>query len=374
MELIYHTPETKNNYSNFDKSITKIVDNEKIKIACPYIGISYLKEAIISKCKDFQLITDINALFYSLRNKDDINSTLSFIEENKNKIRHYSNLHSKAIISNKQALFGSSNFTYSGINRNNELSVLINEPDKVKELSNWFDSWWQFSAEINIEELKKKIKSYKPKQDSTSSNELFIANNNIINCIYNKPKKSKKESYEVDEDFLKNVVLKHYNDKEWLLSFCSLAKHILTKFNISNDNNRLCITCCGGRYQIAITIGQRYIIYPLEKKEPTIDLIMPLDFDKDNAKKQGLYKATYFTNHTHPEAAWCKYTTTSGSFSLNTKTITEWETAVEKELYRTKNNSGYRYAHQPILYSFIMDEKFRNRILNEVYNKKEEVQ
>ncbi len=364
MELIYHTPATKNDPSIFDKSITTIVTNENIKIACPYIGISYLKEAIVSQCTDFQLITDINALFSSLQNKDDINSALLFIENNLNKIRHYSGLHSKAIISNKQALFGSSNFTYSGINKNNELSVLIDEPDKIIELSKWFDSWWEFSAEINIEELKKKIKSYKPKPNSTSSKELLMVNNNIINCKYKKPKK---ESYEVDEDFLKNVVLKHYIDKDWLLSFCSLAKHILTKYNISNDNNRLCITCCGGRYQIAITIGQRYIIYPLEKKEPTINLIMPLDFDEENAKNEGLYKITHFTTHKQNEAAWCRYNTASGSFALNAKTISEWESAVEKELYRTKNNSGYRYAHQPILYTFIMDDKFRNRILDEVY-------
>ena len=107
-------------------------------------------------------------------------------ENNLNKIRHYSGLHSKAIISNKQALFGSSNFTYSGINKNNELSVLIDEHDKILELSKWFDSWWEFSAEINIEELKKKIKSYKPKPNSTSSKELLMANNNIINCKYKK--------------------------------------------------------------------------------------------------------------------------------------------------------------------------------------------
>lgn len=370
MRLLYHTPETKNNISVFDSAIENIVKNEIIKIACPYIGMSYFKETIISKCKDFKLITDINELFSSLRNKDDINSALDFISNNANKIRHYSGLHSKAIITTKNVFFGSSNLTYSGINKNNELSAIFEEPDKVNELTKWFDSWWEVSAQINIQELKEKIKNYKPKQETSTSKNKLVENNNIINCKYSKHKKSEKESYEIDEDFLKNFVLKHYQDKDWLLSFCSLAKYILTKFSITNDNKRLCITCSGGRAQIAITIGKRYILYPLEEENPTINLIMPIDFDVNNAKKEGLYNVTYFTKYMKNDAAWCHYKTKSGAFSLSKTTIKEWEAAVEQEVYRSTNQSPYRYSHQPLLYTFIMDDEFRNRIINEVYSSK----
>ncbi len=368
MTLLYHTPETKNNTSVFDSAIENIVMNESIKIACPYIGMSYFQETIISQCKDFKLITDINELFSSLQNKDDINSALDFIIKNVDKIRHYSGLHSKAIISPKKVFFGSSNLTFSGINKNNELSAIFDEPDKIKELSIWFDSWWEVSAKINVEELKEKIQNYKPKQKTSTSKVNLIENNNIINCKYSKHKKSEKESYEIDEDFLKNFVLKHYPDKDWLLSFCFLAKYILTKYNITNDNKRLCISCSGGRAQIAITIGKRYILYPLEEEYPTIDLIMPIDFDKNTAQKEGLYSVTYFTKYMKNDAAWCHYKTKSGAFSLNKQTIKEWESAVEKEVYRSTNQSPYRYAHQPLLYSFIMDDEFRNRIIKEVYS------
>jgi hypothetical protein len=51
---------------------------------------------------------------------------------------------------------------------------------------------------------------------------------------------------------------------------------------------------------------------------------------------------------------------------LNATTLMEWENAIENELSRSKRSSCRKY-HQGILYKFIFEKDFRNRIMGEIY-------
>ena len=305
MELIYHLPEKKGSRSPFDEAVEKVVKNEQIKIACPYIGLSYFKEAIQAKCQDFRLLTDINELFAAFRTKNDINSALDFIINNQHRIKHYSNLHSKVIISSKKAFFGSSNLTFSGITNNNELSVLVDDLEKVNELNNWFDLWWQQASDIDTEELKTKLHQYKIGENVKPKIRL-LKNNNTIRSSYKTSIKEERISKKIDSDFLKSII-RHVPNKEWLISYCDLVYHILNNFNIKEDDKRLCISCKSSSYKISITIGQRYVIYPGDDDKSTINLIMPKDFDETNAEKEGKTEITYFTKHYKNDVPWVHY-------------------------------------------------------------------
>lgn len=367
MDLIYHLPNKLIERSPFDIAIESVVKNKIIKIACPYIGISYFKSAIISQSKDFFLITDVNALITSCENIKEINKILTFIIDNQKKIRHISGLHSKIIISKDNAFVGSSNLTTAGITRNNELSIIINESEKIKELNQWFDIWWNNSLEINIKDLKTKITEFTKSKTSISPIPEFIKNNNTIRSQYENHEKNGSVDFEIDRDYLINF-LRYWKNKEWLISYCNLAKHILTKFKLKDDDIRLCINCRSDKHRLPITIGQRYIMQPHEDGEFTVSLIMPITYDIKNAKLDGRTKTTYYQKGSKNDVPWVHYDKPEPSFTFNKETITQWEIAVENELKRTKK-SGFKKFHQPEIYKLFMDEDYRNQIIQEVFGK-----
>jgi superfamily II DNA/RNA helicase len=70
-------------------------------------------------------------------------------------------------ISRGEALVGSSNFTYDGLNMNKELNVMLMERNKVEYLDHWFDSLWEEAQDFNQDLLKiVDISSKLPKSDS----------------------------------------------------------------------------------------------------------------------------------------------------------------------------------------------------------------
>lgn len=365
MDLIYHLPNEPIERSPFDIAIESVVKNKKIKIACPYIGISYFKSSIISQCKDFLLLTDVNALITSCKNANEINKVQAFIIDNQKNIRHFSGLHSKLIISKDNAFVGSANLTTAGITNNNEISIVINEPDKIQELNHWFDSWWNNSLEINIRELKSKINEYTKSKPTIPSIPEFVKNNNTIRSKYENHEKDGSVDFEIDRDYLVNF-LRHWKSKEWLIAYCNLAKHILTKFNLKDDDVRLCINCRSDKHRLPITIGQRYIIQPHEDGEFSVSLIMPKNYDNENAKLDGATRTTYYQKGSKNDVPWVHYNKPDNSFTFNTETIKQWEIAVENELRRTKK-SGFKKYHQPEIYKLIMDEEYRNQIIQEVF-------
>ena len=97
MELIYHTNESiSGGISPFDKTIRKICKNQKVHITCPYISIDYIQN-ILELCPEWKLISDIIEWLRS--NTDDSRrKIINFVIDNKDRIRHYPDLHAKVII------------------------------------------------------------------------------------------------------------------------------------------------------------------------------------------------------------------------------------------------------------------------------------
>lgn len=138
---------------DFKSEILNLISNkeQEIKIICPYLTLDIFKE-IIEKSNNWKLITDIKALFLSTEKSKHI-ILREFINDNNNKIKHIDNVHAKAIILNDKALFGSANFTNSGLHKNIELSAIIDDSEKVKELNTWFDELWDKSKYLDIEKV-----------------------------------------------------------------------------------------------------------------------------------------------------------------------------------------------------------------------------
>ena len=366
MKLIYHLPEENYTRSPFDIAITDLIKDKSIKIACPYIGLDYFQNSIVNQCNDFILLTDINELFSSCRNYSSIEELMSFIQDNSEKIRHFAGLHSKIIISDTKAFFGSANLTKSGITERNELSAVIDNRADISLLDNWFDTWWKIGSIIDIDSIQKRLKE--KKEYLPFKNEIkmyFFDSKHLIKTTYELPK-SKNDLIDrtQNEEFLINF-LKHWNNKDWMSSYFDLAKHILQKYNIDVNDQRLCISFRRDKYRIPITIGQRYILAPHHRKQNSIGLIMPMKYDIENSKIEGTFITTYFTKNRSNDAAWVHYDKGIGNFHFNSTTLKEWEHAVEEELNKSKMSSFRKY-NQPILYKFIVDERYRKEIINEL--------
>jgi hypothetical protein len=363
MKLIYHLPSGNNIIrSPFDIAINEMIKDKIIKIACPYIGLNYFENVIIAGCKDWELLTDINALISSQQNKNMIEKTVRFLERFHKKIQHLDGLHSKVIISEGSALIGSANFTNNGITENNEMSIIISDFYKIQELNKWYNTWWQYAVELKADifiDLRNQIKNI----EYVKNDIHYISSSKLIKTNYEQINIKNRINEQKDEEYLINF-LKHWNNKVFTEYFFDLAQYIIEKYNINENDERLCITFREERYKIPVTIGQRYVLAPYWFNE-SIGLIMPLEYHKENAKFDGCYKEKPFKIKQKNNACWVYYKKES-EIKLNNTTIAEWEKAINNELNRSKKSS-YRKYHQFILYKFIKDHEYRNKILEEIY-------
>lgn len=141
MRLIYHANDGTNSESPFDREIVSIAKKSSLRIACPYVSLSYL-ERITDLATSWKLLTDIEELL-SLVMPSERNRAAFFICENDQYIRHIPKLHSKVVIGNSAALIGSANLTVEGIFHRTEMAVSISANETLQELAKWFDCLWE---------------------------------------------------------------------------------------------------------------------------------------------------------------------------------------------------------------------------------------
>ena len=346
MKLIYQLPHAHGKNikpSPFDIAISEMVKEKSIQVACPYITLDYFKEVILNGCKDWELLTDVNAFIKSQgkKNKEEV---IDFLEEFSTKIKHQDSSHVNVIIAEDRVLIGSENFTEKGIAGNNEMSVIISDVEKVNEIKMWYNEWWQYASHKKIDTI----------------------------YILNKIKQV--EVNESDEERLVRY-LKLWNDKIYTEYYFNLAQHIIEKFNINEQDKRLCISLKRQHYRIPITIGGRDILTPYWETK-CIGLMMPLEFDEENASIEG-WGGGYntFTNRYGELEAYEIYYKKKREEKFNDITMSEWERVVENELKRLEYKFlkiypvTWRNKHQAIVYKFICDKEYRDTILNEIYKR-----
>jgi len=165
-KLIYHTKESySGGVSPFDKTIHKICKDQNILLTCPYIGIKYI-EKILLKSRTWKIISDVEEWVKSSYG-DSRKQIINFILENRNKIHHFPNLHSKVIITGNKGFIGSANFTKMGITERIEMAVLIQDSFQVLELKSWFENLWDSSDEVDDNELLKFFKKIEQSKITT---------------------------------------------------------------------------------------------------------------------------------------------------------------------------------------------------------------
>jgi len=138
-ELIYHPPSSApGDVSPFDEAVISVVKDNNVKIACPYLNLTYVQR-IIRLSQSWQILTDAEEWLAS-HNKNAREQIQKFIKDNSERIHHCRDLHAKVIVAGEKALVGSANFTHKGITQRTEMSVLFEDEPQVEELDLWFNN------------------------------------------------------------------------------------------------------------------------------------------------------------------------------------------------------------------------------------------
>jgi hypothetical protein len=150
--LKYHQPgEPPGTVSPIDEAIDQMVRGQQVDIACPYLGLAYLKR-VIKLASSWRLLTDVDQWIIS-QAQNSRRKIYDFITPHSERVRHYPDLHAKVIIAQEKALVGSANFTLKGIAGRIEMCALFEKTSEVAELRDWFDRLWPLSDLVNSDQL-----------------------------------------------------------------------------------------------------------------------------------------------------------------------------------------------------------------------------
>ena len=128
--------------------------NKKILIAAAFFSNSDIIKKFIENGCTIKLIIRLN----KGTSATELEKLIPFMESQKIEIRFFSDEHFHPkfyIFETEKAFIGSSNLTNSGLNKNQEMNIQIEEPELINELITVFNSYWTQAKLLTKEEIKK---------------------------------------------------------------------------------------------------------------------------------------------------------------------------------------------------------------------------
>ena len=155
--LLYHDPDLRGAVSPFDRALLSITTGDDVRLACPYISLPYL-ERLIRCSASWRLLTDVEEWLRSesRKNREDI---FRFLVRYEPMIRHCHRLHAKVAVGSRAAMLGSANFTDLGIRGRTEMSIMIEEEPHIRQLTEWFETYWARGQELRLSDIRKYLKT-----------------------------------------------------------------------------------------------------------------------------------------------------------------------------------------------------------------------
>lgn len=138
--LLYHTPDTPDQESPFDRAIVQVIRDQDVKLVSPYISLEYLQR-LIHMSRSWRLVSDVLE-WLSATPKRERNLVYDFLAQHDGLIHHYPAIHAKTVLSGAGAYTGSANLTHSGVLRRTEFGVLLTDQVQIQEIHDWFDAIW----------------------------------------------------------------------------------------------------------------------------------------------------------------------------------------------------------------------------------------
>ncbi len=131
-ELLYHGFDSSSDISPFNDALEQISDSEWLGIACPYISLNILHD-LTAVADYWRLITEI-AEWTRTQSADHREAIVGLVQEHSESIHDCRELHAKLLVGDDGSFLRSANLTDSGLNRNAEPAVHIQNIDEIADM------------------------------------------------------------------------------------------------------------------------------------------------------------------------------------------------------------------------------------------------
>jgi hypothetical protein len=375
-ELIYHPSNSApGDVSPFDEAVISVVKDNNVKIACPYLNLTYVQR-IIRLSQSWQILTDAEEWLAS-HNKNAREQIQKFIKDNPERIHHCRDLHAKVIVAGEKALVGSANFTHKGITQRTEMSVLFEDEPQVEELDQWFNNLWRMSSSVNENELVQFINSL-PTESTSEAKESNYFLDSTVPAIGVKLVPLEQDEIISDgriENGHQRLVerVRLAPSREWIDQYFSLLRDLLIATGLTNDDARLVtsIPKNSGGWFLPVTINNRYALAPYRNKtEFQIGIIYGADFLQLPELRKQVDHYGYFKQMRGEEQIetplFLRFNEISDLMLFDQQFKAGWIDAAKVEAGRAKN-SPFRKFHEPAVYEAAMNLSYRKKLLDDAF-------
>lgn len=358
INLLYHPIEEDSSTSPFNQ-IKKYVEGNTVDIVCPYLNTEIL-EGITGLADSWRLVTDMDEW---LRTQSDKKRIREFVHSHHSAIRHCRGLHAKVILTDDSAIIGSANFTYSGLSRNTEMSVLIKDAPEINELQDWVEQLWTHTDPVDKATLDKVIDT----GDSSSTSiqqeiRLPDAGPTVRTSIeFLTPNVSTDQS---EHQRLVEQVQKAPN-REWTHRYFDLMKELIEFTGLEEDDSQIATTIPKSYTRLPVNVNQRYVLAAFLGSNK-IGMMLPADSEAVNTHAKYISDFGTFTTASDKDPYWFEFPGDPYEF-ITPELQQDWKTAVLNERDRG-NHSPYRKHHKASSYKAAVNIDYRKQVLSEAFS------
>lgn len=369
-ELVYHDPSDRTGVSPFDEAIRRITKDEEALIACPYISLDYLKE-VTKQTDDWFLLTDVEEWLsaYGTRNREAIQE---FLIEQREQVRHVTDLHAKVVVGGDRALLGSANFTKKGLTGRTEMSVLLSEESTINELTEWFETLWAIYDPPEIDRLEAYIESTSeiPSPAQNRSGVSLSSGESPGRATLSESAHDDADVSAEHEESHTELVRRASNapSPEWIRSYFKLIGELLSETGLSVDDPQL-VTSLPQAGTIPVSINNRYVLVAFRDKRSRVEFILSSDIGEshtylEQADYTGRFDPIY--NEDEFDTPWFIGFDGIPNQMVDDEFRDVWMSAVDDEIQRAEA-SPYKRYHKPVVCNAARNREYREEVIQEAF-------
>jgi len=358
MDLLYHPIEGDTSISPFSR-IEDCVDGNSVDIVCPYLNTKVLEE-ITGLAESWRLITDTDEW---LRIQSDTKRIREFISRNHAAIHDCRNLHAKVILTDDNAVVGSANVTYSGLSRNTEMSVLIEDEPEVAELQSWFEQLWGHTEPVDKGAVDEIIESEDTSSTTNQRNRRMPDTGPTIRATIDFLSPDISTDQSTDERLVQQV--QNAPSQEWVHRYFDLAKELIEFTGLEANDPRIATTIPKSYPRLPVNVNQRYVLVAFLRSEK-VGMMLPADSEAVDSYTEYISDFGAFSTSSDEDPYWFEFPGDPYTF-ITPELRQDWKTAVLNERDR-KKSSPYRNHHKPSSYKAAIDIDYREQVLSEAFS------
>ncbi len=378
-EILFHGTDQR---SPFAEALSKIAAEQEISIASPYLRLEVLR-GLVDVAESWELITDLREWMGSIQAAE-MQETVDFLQAHLYAVRDVAGLHAKLVLGPDTAYLGSANLTRSGLTRNHELGVVLDDADELVALREWYEGLWKGGKKRTHEEIEHLARAFSHDSAPDREERRKQAANWDVEDI-SRPQASlaplrveadssasTSPMVQVDDRAWKRLVerLQLAPGRWWAERFFDLFARLLDATGLVCDDRRLAATIPTTTDLLPVSINDRYVLSGMWKTNRDLGFMVGPDFLlPDELADHCVHRGDGYEPNSHESEETVPKFTALDVFpdtTLPEELLEQWLHYSTKEAsYRS--GSMHRQYHQPILCEVARDTEMRARLFDEAF-------